>query len=88
MSQWVLVEKISRWIVLGPGFFWTKLASLGKETEIAKRVEVVNEGVCAGQEETEGRKAGRLNQGPEGSVDLKDRCDEGKASTGLIGSGS
>lgn len=49
---------------------------------------MVNEGVCAGQEETEGRKAGRLNQGPEGSVDLKDRCDEGKASTGLIGSGS
>lgn len=26
---------------------------------------MVNEGVCAGQEETEGRKAGRLNQGPE-----------------------
>lgn len=44
------MEKTGSWIVLGLGFCWTKLAHLGK------RVEVVEAGVYAGQEGSEGRK--------------------------------
>lgn len=85
------MEKVSSGIALRLGFCYTKLPYLGKEIEIAKRVEVVEHGVCTGQEGSEDRKGcqsecrGIKNQS---TLNLKDRCGIKNARAGPIGSGT
>lgn len=51
------MEKVRSWIIQGLGLCWIKVDQLMNETKIAKRVVVVDHGVCDGQK---GRKDRRV----------------------------